>query len=282
MTAFATTSNSRAPAQRRSRAAATDARRSAPSCENTSSPKRWLGPGRADNPCARRRRDRRASAARRNVPGGVFTRVAQSHIRIGTFQWFAARQDHDEPEGSRRLRHPAPLSRRRAGRKPVSSLCSTDVIQRQAKLIAHWMQLGFIHGVMNTDNMNVSGETIDFGPCAFMDVYDPMKTFSSIDHQGRYALPIRPRSATGTFAASPKPCCRCSTTIRNKRWTKPKLLWTHSTQSIIAELQRRFTAQDWNRSRRHRRREMVETLLAAMSEGECRLHAGIPPSFRRS
>ena len=119
--------------------------------------------------------------------GGVFTRVAQSHIRIGTFQWFAARTDHDNLRVLADYviqRHYPELQ---GETDPYQALLA-KVIQRQAKLIAHWMQLGFIHGVMNTDNMTVSGETIDYGPCAFLDTYDPAKTFSSIDHQGRYAF----------------------------------------------------------------------------------------------
>ncbi len=121
------------------------------------------------------------------MPGGVFTRVAQSHIRIGTFQWFAARQDN---ENLRVLadyviaRHYPAVQQEE---NPYLALLNR-VIKRHARLIAHWIQLGFIHGVMNTDNMTVSGETIDYGPCAFMDTYDPAKTFSSIDHQGRYAF----------------------------------------------------------------------------------------------
>ena len=121
------------------------------------------------------------------VPGGVFTRVAQSHIRIGTFQWFAARQDHD----NLKVLADYVIERHYPDVQHDENLYLAlleRVIERQAKLIAQWMQFGFIHGVMNTDNMSISGETIDYGPCAFMDTYDPMKTFSSIDHQGRYAF----------------------------------------------------------------------------------------------
>lgn len=129
------------------------------------------------------------------VPGAVFTRVAASHIRIGTFQWFAARQDDANlkiladyvidrhyPE----IAGVEPASDGNEGGKYVALLRS--VMHRHANLVARWMQLGFIHGVMNTDNMAVSGETIDYGPCAFMDNYHPGKTFSSIDQQGRYAF----------------------------------------------------------------------------------------------
>jgi len=121
------------------------------------------------------------------VPGGVFTRVARSHVRIGTFQYFASRQDH---ENVRILadyvinRHYPDAAKEE---NPYLALLE-GVIGRQAELIAHWMQLGFIHGVMNTDNMSVSGETIDYGPCAFLDDFDPGKAFSSIDTNGRYAF----------------------------------------------------------------------------------------------
>ncbi len=121
------------------------------------------------------------------VPGGIFTRVAQSHIRVGTFEWFASRQDHDNLRALADhviARHYPDAATKE---NPYRSMLDS-VIERQAKLIARWMQLGFIHGVMNTDNMTVSGETIDYGPCAFLDNYDPAKTFSSIDHQGRYAF----------------------------------------------------------------------------------------------
>lgn len=119
-------------------------------------------------------------------PGAILTRVASSHIRVGTFQFFYARED---VEGLRTLadfviaRHDAEAAH--AENRYEALL--RGVIRRQASLIARWMQLGFIHGVMNTDNMAVSGETIDFGPCAFMDEFHPETVFSSIDRMGRYA-----------------------------------------------------------------------------------------------
>lgn len=121
------------------------------------------------------------------LPGAILTRVASSHIRIGTFEFFAAREDW---EGVKRLadyvidRH---YPKARAGAQPYVSFFES-VIEAQAYLIAKWMSLGFIHGVMNTDNMTVSGETIDYGPCAFMDEYDPARVYSSIDRFGRYAF----------------------------------------------------------------------------------------------
>jgi uncharacterized protein YdiU (UPF0061 family) len=128
------------------------------------------------------------------LPGGVLTRVASSHIRIGTFQFFAARGD---VEGLRLLsdhviaRH---YPDRIDSEHPYRGLLE-GVIHRQANLVAQWLLIGFIHGVMNTDNMSVSGETIDYGPCAFMDAYDPATVFSSIDQQGRYAYGNQPRIA---------------------------------------------------------------------------------------
>jgi uncharacterized protein YdiU (UPF0061 family) len=128
------------------------------------------------------------------LPGAVLTRVASSHIRVGTFQYFAARGD---TEGVRRLadhviaRHYPQAAN---ADRPYHALLE-GVIARQAQLIARWLLVGFIHGVMNTDNCSISGETIDYGPCAFMDAYDPAAVFSSIDEQGRYAYANQPRIA---------------------------------------------------------------------------------------
>jgi uncharacterized protein YdiU (UPF0061 family) len=122
----------------------------------------------------------------RRLPGAILTRVAASHVRVGTFQFFSARGD---VEAIKRLadfvidRHYPDAGDTDA---PYLALFGA-VAQRQARLIAYWMHVGFIHGVMNTDNTAISGETIDFGPCAFMDAYDPAAVFSSIDTHGRYA-----------------------------------------------------------------------------------------------
>src|SRR6266436_9233945 len=128
------------------------------------------------------------------LPGAVLTRVAASHIRVGTFQYFAARGD---TEGVRRLAdHAIARHYPQAANadRPYHALLE-GVIARQAQLIARWLLVGFIHGVMNTDNCSISGETIDYGPCAFMDAYDPATVFSSIDEQGRYAYANQPRIA---------------------------------------------------------------------------------------
>ena len=128
------------------------------------------------------------------LPGAVLTRVAASHIRVGTFQFFAARGDTD---GVRALadhviaRHYPDATK---ADRPYHALLE-GVVGRQADLVARWLLIGFIHGVMNTDNCSISGETIDYGPCAFMDEYNPATVFSSIDEQGRYAYANQPRIA---------------------------------------------------------------------------------------
>lgn len=133
------------------------------------------------------------------LPGAVLTRVAGSHIRIGTFQYFSARGDHD---AVRRLadhviaRHYPEAA---AAEKPYLALLEA-VIAQQANLLAAWQQLGFIHGVMNTDNMLLSGETIDYGPCAFMDDFRADKVYSSIDVRGRYAYRNQPAIAQWNLA----------------------------------------------------------------------------------
>jgi uncharacterized protein YdiU (UPF0061 family) len=133
------------------------------------------------------------------LPGAVLTRVASSHIRVGTFQYFAARGDREAVEhlsGCVIDRH---FPEARDSERSSLALLQT-VVERQARLVARWMDVGFIHGVMNTDNTALSGETIDFGPCAFMDSYDPATTFSAIDELGRYAYGNQPTIAQWNLA----------------------------------------------------------------------------------
>ena len=133
------------------------------------------------------------------LPGAVLTRIAGSHVRVGTFQYFAARRD---VEALRLLadyvitRHYPELEG--ADERYLALLRA--VIDRQASLVADWQLVGFIHGVMNTDNMSIAGETIDYGPCAFMDVFHPETVFSSIDHMGRYAYHNQPSIAHWNLA----------------------------------------------------------------------------------
>jgi len=129
------------------------------------------------------------------LPGAVLTRVALSHIRVGTFQFFAARGD---VEGLRLLADHV-IARHYADAGSYRGLFER-VIERQAKLVAQWLLVGFIHGVMNTDNVSIAGETIDYGPCAFMDAYHPETVFSSIDRLGRYAYGKQPQIAGWNLA----------------------------------------------------------------------------------
>lgn len=157
------------------------------------------------------------------LPGAVLSRIAGSHIRVGTFEYAAAldagldlmvhEPDHRAgPPPDSGATGDAPLTRALAEytiRRHYPELAETSdrylgfflaVMQRQASLVAHWMRVGFVHGVMNTDNMTLCGDTIDYGPCAFMDQYDPATVFSSIDHQGRYAFANQARIAHWNLA----------------------------------------------------------------------------------
>lgn len=128
------------------------------------------------------------------LPGAVLARVAASHIRVGTFEYFSARGDVDALRAlvdTAIARHDPDL----AGHPHAALALLERVVARQADLVAAWMLVGFVHGVMNTDNTAISGETIDYGPCAFLDAYHPATTFSSIDRQGRYAYANQPRAA---------------------------------------------------------------------------------------
>ena len=133
------------------------------------------------------------------LPGAILTRIASSHIRVGTFEYAALQQD----KGIIQTLVNYTIDRhypwiKEEHNKTLSLLKA--VIEKQADLITHWMRVGFIHGVMNTDNMTLSGETIDYGPCAFMDAYDPGTVFSSIDHMGRYAYANQPDIAQWNLA----------------------------------------------------------------------------------
>lgn len=133
------------------------------------------------------------------LPGAVLTRVAASHLRVGTFQWAAAHRDASALSALINYtiqRHYPEI----AGSGNPARVLLEAVIERQAALLARWMLVGFVHGVMNTDNMALSGETIDYGPCAFMDAYDPATVFSSIDTHGRYAFANQPAIAQWNLA----------------------------------------------------------------------------------
>ena len=128
----------------------------------------------------------------RPLPGGVVTRVAASHLRIGTFQYFASRRDFATLQALVQEAIDRHYPTLKAADNPALALLAA-VAERQCALVAKWLALGFIHGVMNTDNMTLSGETIDYGPCAFMEAFDPSTVFSAIDTHGRYAYAEQPR-----------------------------------------------------------------------------------------
>src|SRR6056300_492631 len=126
------------------------------------------------------------------LPGAILTRVASSHIRVGTFQYIAAKQNINDLKTLFNYtidRHYPEIKDSKTKALDLFNL----LMQKQCELVINWMRVGFIHGVMNTDNMTVSGETIDYGPCAFMDQYHPQTVFSSIDQNGRYSYNNQPR-----------------------------------------------------------------------------------------
>ena len=133
------------------------------------------------------------------LPGAVLTRVAASHIRVGTFQYFAAQGDIDAvkllADHVVARHYPAAADAPNRYRAMLDAVCTA-----QASLVARWLHVGFIHGVMNTDNMSIAGETIDYGPCAFMDTFNPGQVYSSIDQKGRYAYGNQPRIAQWNLA----------------------------------------------------------------------------------
>lgn len=144
---------------------------------------------------------RTGAQVRRQTPldGAVLARVGSSHLRVGTLEFFAARKDQamvGRLVAYALSRHAPELA---DGPEPALALLK-HVARRQAKLVTRWLGVGFVHGVMNTDNFTLSGETLDYGPCAFVDAYDPAAVFSSLDHGGRYALANQPRIAQWNLA----------------------------------------------------------------------------------
>lgn len=201
------------------------------------------------------------------TPGGVFTRVAQSHIRIGTFQWFAARNDDDNVKVLADYVIQRHYPEAGDAKNPHLALLQ-GLIERQGKLIAHWMQLGFIHGVMNTDNMSVSGETIDYGPCAFMDTYHPHKKFSSIDHQGRYAYANQPSICLWNLTRFAETLLPLLDDDRKQAVSKAEEALDRFAEVHEAELRKRFTAKVGIESGDANDWKMVQSLLATMKDGK--------------
>ena len=153
------------------------------------------------------------------TPGAVLTRVAASHLRVGTAELVRMRASDAQQlafaDYVRRRHHPQVAEGDHLG-------LIDAVVEAQASLIARWMSVGFIHGVMNTDNMTLSGETIDYGPCAFLEAHDPNAVFSSIDTMGRYRFGAQPSIAQWTSPATPRPSCRSWPPIRPPRATSSR------------------------------------------------------------
>ena len=214
------------------------------------------------------------------LPGAVLTRVAASHIRVGTFQYIAARGD---TEALRRLadyviaRHYPDAA---TAEQPYRALLDA-VVARQADLVARWLLIGFIHGVMNTDNTSISGETIDYGPCAFMDAYDPATVFSSIDHLGRYAYGNQPNIAQWNLARLAETLLPLLARGRGEGAGGSGGVTGLVRRNLPRGLPRRPSTQAWScRGARGRCRACPG--LADADGGEpCRLHLVLPPSVRR-
>src|SRR5262245_4571217 len=210
------------------------------------------------------------------LPGAVLTRVASSHLRVGTFQYFAARDDREAL--AQLLDYAIARHYPQAAHAPIPALGLLEsVMDAQARLVARWLALGFVHGVMNTDNTSIAGETLDYGPCAFLDGFDPDRTFSSIDQGGRYAFQNQPSIALWNLARLAEtllPLIDADTTRAIALATE--LLETFSVRfgaAYAVEMRKKLgpgSAQDGDG-------ELVDGLLACMAEQ----HADFTLCFRR-
>jgi uncharacterized protein YdiU (UPF0061 family) len=201
------------------------------------------------------------------LPGAVLTRVASSHIRVGTFQFFAARGDTD---GVRQLadhaiaRHYPDAAK---AERPYHALLE-GVVARQADLVARWLLVGFIHGVMNTDNCSISGETIDYGPCAFMDDYDPAQVFSSIDEQGRYAYANQPRIALWNLTRLAECLLPLFSDDQDKAIEQAQLILGEFAEKFTAAYQAGLRAKIGLFTQRDGDEALVQDLLDAMAKNQ--------------
>jgi serine/tyrosine/threonine adenylyltransferase len=209
-------------------------------------------------------------------PGAVLARVASSHVRVGTFQYFAARGDQDAVRALLDYVIARHYPEARDADVPALAVLR-EVSQRQATLVADWMLLGFIHGVMNTDNMALSGETIDYGPCAFMDSYDPQTVFSSIDQGGRYAFANQPLIAQWNLARFAETVLSLVDPVPEKAVS----LATGVLEPFVEQFEARFLAGMRRKiglsSAMDGDAELVKRLLATMRAG----HADFTLTFRR-
>ncbi|MEO1197839.1 MAG: YdiU family protein [Pseudomonadota bacterium] len=201
------------------------------------------------------------------LPGAVFTRVAMGHARVGTFQFFASR---DDVEALKTLadyvidRHyPAA----RESDAPYLALLEA-VMDAQVDLVSHWMAIGFIHGVMNTDNMAISGETIDYGPCAFMDIYHPETVFSSIDHMGRYAYSNQPGIAHWNLACFAQCLIPLLDANEDAAIEQAKALLDSYSERFNATLSQRLRAKVGLKNDEDGDLALIQALLQHMAEGK--------------
>jgi uncharacterized protein YdiU (UPF0061 family) len=197
------------------------------------------------------------------LPGAVLTRVAASHIRVGTFEFFAARNDHDAVGQLLDYVITRHCSQARGADVPALAVLEA-VAQRQAALIADWLSVGFIHGVMNTDNMAISGETIDYGPCAFMDMYDTNTVFSSIDHGRRYAYGNQPAIAQWNLARFAETLLPLIDSDMGKAVERATAVVKDFMPVFDAQLLARMRRKVGLASEKESDVELVSTLLAAM------------------
>jgi len=197
--------------------------------------------------------------------GAVLARIAASHIRVGTFQYFYARKDVEALQIL--LDHVIARHYPAAQEAETPALALLDAVQsRQADLIAAWMQVGFIHGVMNTDNMSVAGETIDYGPCAFMDVFDPAQVFSSIDHQGRYSYQNQPGIAHWNLAQLAQSLLPLIPGDPEEAARKAQAVLDRFGPGFGTAYDARFTAKIGFAESSARTRTMIETLLDLLAK----------------
>ena len=220
-----------------------------------------------DDARARGRDDRRAGRARRGAARRRPRRASRRATSASGRSSFSPRATTRGAARARGLRARAPLSRRRRHAATTRSRSSSGVIDAQAALVARWLGVGFVHGVMNTDNTSISGETIDYGPCAFLDEYDPSKTFSSIDHGGRYAFAepaahraLEPRAPRRGAPAAPR---RRREGSRPARDRAPRALRARASRRRTPRCCARSSGSSREEERRPRR--SLEDLLAALA-----------------
>ena len=200
----------------------------------------------------------------RPLPGAILTRVAASHIRVGTFQYFAAKRDIDALKTLADYVIHRHFPEAAASAQPCLALLQ-QVVTRQAELISHWMSLGFIHGVMNTDNVLVSGETIDYGPCAFMDNFHPETVFSSIDTGGRYAYQMQPAVAQWNMARLAETLLPLIADDQDQAVEQATAVIRDFVSGYEAAWLRRFRAKIGLRAEQTGDQQLIEDLLALMA-----------------